>query len=84
MQRVALLSIWLWPLKSRTAAFGVQAVWCTDVHGYVGNHCILCLVVLVGLISSCKVNTFTLISVGAVPQKPLQPVASAGVIELHP
>lgn len=76
-----LLSMWLWPPKSRMAAFGVQAIWCADVRGYAGNDCILCLVVLVGLISSYKVNNFTLISIGAAPQKSLKPVASAGMVE---
>lgn len=55
------------PPKSKMTVFEVQAIWCADVSGYVGNNCVLYLAVLAGLVSSHEVNTLTLISTGAVP-----------------
>lgn len=66
-EHVILLSAWLWPPKSRMAAFGVQAMWCADVCGYVKNSYILCLILLVGLSSSYKVNTHSNIYWGRSP-----------------
>lgn len=50
-------------------------MWCADICEYLGGNCVLCFIVLVGLIPY-KVNTFTLISVGDIPWKTPQPVAS--------